>query len=207
LDGAPLQASCNDVNRVAAFKVKTWVNVPRANRVLLLACAILAIIGAVIVVLAFRGDDDRASGVALSATRDDPHDRATGGASRGASTSAGTIENPIASAADDRASGAGTIPLEAMPQLAEAFRSAHFEDAVELCGAPSTLSAHRGDCTIAACRAHLEAKARSWFSTVDEADQARVAKACEDAKVTLGPRERPIRPHRPPRARRGGDVD
>ena len=110
---------------------------------------------------------------------------------------------------DDRARASGAAPStpgEAVateaPQLEDALRGARYQDAVELCNAPTTLDAHRADCTIAACRAHVAMKARTWFESVGDGDRARVEQACAEVHVGVTI-DRPVRPH----GRRHGEVD
>jgi len=154
--------------------------------------------GAIALAIATRGGADQHDGRARDearSTEPTTTERTTRDRAAGLNAPA-----PAAATAGSDAVRASGIPLEAMPELAEAFRTAHFQDAVELCGVAGTFAAHQGDCTIAACRAHLEGRARGWFARVGDDDRDRVAKACEDAKITLGPR---IRPHGRPHGRRG----
>jgi len=91
-----------------------------------------------------------------------------------------------------------------MPDLVDALAAGRTGDVVQLCASRGARAAHAADCTIAACREHLEARARSWFPSVAEADQPRVTRACDQANVTVA---KPTRIHPHPHAHRRGEVD
>jgi hypothetical protein len=90
-----------------------------------------------------------------------------------------------------------------MPDLVDALAAGRTGDVVQLCASQTARAGHAADCTIAACREHLEARARAWFATVADADQPRVTQACDQANVSVAKPTR-IRPH--PHHRRG-EVD